>query len=120
MKKTLSIILAVILLLSAVAHIMSPGFYAPMIPSFIPVSLGNILATITEFTTAILLLIPKYRKWGGLSFMALMITFLPLHIWDMFRDVPIVGPQPLTTIRLVFQFAFIFAGWWIYKTSKVI
>ncbi|KXX66904.1 hypothetical protein AVL50_29810 [Flammeovirga sp. SJP92] len=115
MKKSLPIVLAIVLLLSAVAHLLSPEFYAPMIPGFIPVSLANLLATITELTTALLLFFPQYRKWGGLAFMFLMFAFLPLHIWDMFREDPVVGPQPLTSIRLFFQFVFIYVGWWIYK-----
>ncbi|WP_156152351.1 hypothetical protein [Flammeovirga sp. OC4] len=107
--------LAIVLLISAVAHLLIPEFYAPMIPSFISVELANILAAITEFITAVLLLIPSYKKWGGIAFMGLMVAFLPLHIWDMFRDDPVVGPQPITTIRLIFQFVFIYAGWWIFK-----
>ena len=117
MKKIPSYILALLLLASAIGHAIRPEFYAPMIPDFISVSLANILATIVEAAVGIMLLIPRYRKWGGLSFMALMIAFMPIHVWDLFRENPAIGAPPMPAIRLVFQFVLIYAGWWIYKSS---
>ena len=115
MKKVLSYLFAALLLTSAVAHVTSPEFYAPMIPEFISESFANIMSTITEFVVALLLIIPKYRKWGGLGFMILMLAFLPIHTWDLFRENPAVGEPPAPVIRFVFQFVLIYAGWWIYK-----
>ena len=42
-------------------------------------------------TVGVLLFIPKYRHWGGLGFCVLMLAFLPLHIWDLFKEQPAVG-----------------------------
>ncbi len=118
MKKVVSFILATILLLGAIAHIVRPEFYAPMIPEFIPMLLANILAAIAEAGAGIMLIIPKYRKWGGMSFMVLMIAFLPIHVWDFLRENPAIGAPPMPAIRLAFQFVLIYAGWWIYKSYK--
>ena len=115
MKKILPLLLGVIMLISTVGHIMNPDFYAAMIPDFIPAGLANILAAITEGITAILLFWPKYRRWGGLGFLILMIAFLPIHVWDLFREQPAIGPAPAPAIRLAFQFVLIYAGWWVFQ-----
>ena len=117
MKKIVPYTLALLLLASAIGHAIRPEFYAPMIPDFISVSLANILAIITEAAVGIMLIVPKYRKWGGLGFMALMIAFLPIHVWDLFRESPAIGAPPMPAIRLAFQFLLIYAGWWIYKSN---
>ncbi|MCP4520703.1 MAG: hypothetical protein GY827_03240 [Cytophagales bacterium] len=111
LKKVLSIIFGVLLILGGIGHIASPEFYSPMIPSFIPEWLANALAAISELIIGALLLLPKYRKQGWLLFMLLMIAFLPIHIWDAFKETPVIGPHPIPTIRIVFQFVFIFLGW---------
>ncbi len=121
MRKLLSYFFAAMLLLGAIAHIVMPEAYEPMIPEFIPSLLANILAAIAEAVVGIALIIPKYRKLGGLLFALLMLAFLPIHIWDLVREEPAIGPQPIPAIRVVIQFLLIYAGWWIYKkenTSK--
>ena len=100
MKNILSYVLGAILLISAVAHIFNPDFYAPMIPDFIPDGLANILTAIVEAGIGVMLFLPKYRRWGGLGFFILMIAFLPLHVWDLFKENSIVGPSPFPEIRL--------------------
>lgn len=115
MAAGLSFLFAVILLASAVGHVVAPDFYAPMIPDFIPEVLANVLATITEVAVAIALILPKYRAWGGLGFMLLMLAFLPIHVWDLFKDTPAIGSPAAAVVRLVIQFLMIYAGWWIWK-----
>ena len=118
MKNVLSYFLGAILLVSAVVHILNPDFYAAMIPNFIPAGLANILAAIVETVIGILLFLPKYRHWGGFCFFLLMLAFLPIHIWDLFKKHPAIGPSPAPEIRLVVQFLLIYAGWWIYRKTK--
>jgi uncharacterized membrane protein len=118
MKNILSYLFAVLLLVSAVAHIVNPDFYARLIPSFIPALFANLLSTIVEAPIAILLIIPKYRKIGALAFMGLMIAFLPLHIWDLFKEDPITITRTGGIIRLVLQFLLIYAGWWLSRDKK--
>lgn len=118
MKKIIPYLLGAILLAGAVGHIVNPDFYEPMIPSFIPSGLANILATILEAVIGVALFLPKYKHWGGLAFMLLMIAFLPLHVWDFFKENPAVGAHPAPAIRLAIQFVLIFAGWWVYKAFK--
>ncbi|MEL6562502.1 MAG: MauE/DoxX family redox-associated membrane protein [Bacteroidota bacterium] len=114
-KKILTIILGILMILGGIGHLLAPEAYAPMIPDFIPDQLANVLAFITEVATGLALIIPKYRKTGGLLFMGLMIAFLPLHVWDVFRENPAIGPFPAPIIRLVIQFLLIYVGWRIYR-----
>ena len=90
-----------------------------MIPDFIPERLGNVVTAIVEAVVGIFLFIPKYREWGGFGFFILMLAFLPIHIWDALKENPMVGPSPAPEIRLAVQVLFIYAGWWIYKKSKL-
>ena len=117
MKTILPYILAVFLLVSAGAHAINPEFYELMIPDFISKTLANGLAVVVEAGIGILLLLPQYRKYGGLGFLLLMIAFLPIHVWDLFRETPAIGPSPAPIIRLVLQFVLIYAGWYVFKTS---
>ena len=118
MKKVLPYILALIMLAGAVGHIFYPEFYEAMIPVFFPLSATNILAAIVEGATGIILLIPRYRRTGGLVFASLMFVFLPIHIWDLFKDEPAVGSHAAATIRLIIQFLLIYLGWRTWKPSK--
>jgi hypothetical protein len=47
-----------------------------------------------------------------------MLGFLPLHVWDMLKDISALGPSPFPEIRLVIQLLLIYIGWWIYKSYK--
>jgi len=116
-KLIIVFLLAAMMLLGAFNHIYTPETYSAFIPDFIPENIANILSTITEGIVGILLLIPKYRKWGGLGFFLLMIAFLPIHIWDLTKDTPAIGSTMAAIIRLGVQFLLIAAGWWIYKSS---
>ncbi len=40
-----------------------------------------------------------------------VLTFLPVHIADVFRETPAIGNHQAALIRLPFQFVFILWGW---------
>ena len=87
------------------------------LPSF-PLNVANILSTIAEAAIGIALLVPSLRKWGALGFLLLMIAFLPLHTWDLFREKPAMGSQTAAIIRFVIQLVVIYGGWWLYGQYK--
>ena len=118
MKKVLPYILSFMMLSGALGHIIAPQFYDPMIPEFFPKTLANIAATASELLVGILLLLPKYKHWGGLGFLLLMTGFLPIHIWDALRINPAIGQPPIPLIRIAFQFVLIYAGWWVFKIYR--
>jgi uncharacterized membrane protein len=119
MKKFTPIFLGVAMIFGALGHLAQPEIYAPLVPSFIPLLFANILATIAEAAIGIALVIPQTRKFGGIGFLALMIAFLPIHVWDFLKDQPFVGPKAIAGTRILIQFVLIYAGWWIYKKHSV-
>lgn len=117
MKKITAYVFAFIMLAAAVAHIVKPEIYEPMVPDFLPFQLANIFAIMTEAVIGIMLLIPKHRKYGGLAFTILMLIFLPIHVLDLFKEQPVIGSKLAAIIRLIVQFVFMYLGWWIYKNK---
>ncbi len=115
MKKVLAYLFGVMVLISAFNHIFAPESYSAMIPSFVSPLVANMLAAIAEFVIGIALFIPRFRAWGALLFTALMVAFLPIHIWDLVRENPAIGEPPAPIIRLVIQLLVIYAGYWLYK-----
>lgn len=115
MKKVLPYIFGVLMILGAIGHIVAPEAYAAFLPDFIPLTLANVLALIAEVVVGIALVVPKYRKMGALLFTILMLVFLPIHVWDLFKEVPAIGPSPAPEIRIVIQLLMIYGGWWLYK-----
>jgi uncharacterized membrane protein len=59
-----------------------PAFYFPLIPDYMSnKSLLNILSGIAEILLSIGLIVPATRKWACYGVIALLIAFLPTHIW---------------------------------------
>jgi len=118
MKKIILIFIAISMILGAVGHVASPEMYSALIPSFIPELIAHLFATIAELAIGLALIIPKFRKYGGLAFMILMIIFLPIHVWDMLKEEPFIGTKTIALVRIAVQVGMIYAGWWIYKKYK--
>lgn len=114
----LSYFLGIVLIVSGIAHLINPEMYAPLIPNFISESVANILAFIFEVAIGILLILPKYRHLGGLGFAILMLSFMPIHIWDYTKDTPFIGSKTRALIRIIVQVLLIYGGWYIYKLPK--
>lgn len=104
------------MIIAGANHFINPKFYASYMPSFFPKPLANIAAGIVEIAIGVLLFIPHTRSWAGLAFMLLMVIFLPLHIWDAFKEKPAIGSKAVALIRLVLQFVLIAYGWHIWLT----
>ncbi len=118
MKNVSSIFIAIIMILGAAGHVAFPEMYSALIPSFIPEFTAHLFALIAELTIGLALIIPKFRKYGGLAFMILMIIFLPIHVWDMLKEEPFIGTKTIALVRIAVQVVLIYAGWWIYKKYK--
>ncbi|MEC5158365.1 MauE/DoxX family redox-associated membrane protein [Chryseobacterium sp. MP_3.2] len=122
-KKTifnvLSIIFGIVLLGAAYNHIVNAEMYTAMVPQFIPLLFADVFAVVSEAVVGILLLVPKTRKYGAIGFTLLMIIFLPLHIWDVFRvenqENPLVKSMNVAVIRLVMQLMVIALGFYMFK-----
>jgi len=115
LRITLFILFGLFLLFGAYNHIAKPAFYTAFVPPFIPENLANILAAVAEGVVGIALLIPQTRTLGALGFTLMMIVFLPIHIWDLFRAQPAIGSFNAAVVRVMIQLLVIYAGWWLWK-----
>jgi uncharacterized membrane protein len=83
MLKKISLVLLVILFAAAgINHFVHEDFYYPIIPPYFtnPVFI-NIAAGIVEIVAAILLIFPFTRKYGTYLIVAMLIGFIPAHIY---------------------------------------
>ncbi len=112
------LLIAAMMLYGAYNHVANPSFYNGFIPNFFPKLIVNYASALVELIIGILILIPHYRKLGSLYFIALMIAFIPIHIWDLLKDVPAIGSKRAAIIRIAVQFIFIAMGYFVLKKSK--
>ncbi len=117
-----SILLAVLMLVSGVSHLWNPKFYLPIVPSFLPFPLAVVyLSGMVELLLGVvtLFLNQKYTKYGLFGIFVLMLVFLPLHFTDALRDQPVIGSSTVAYIRLFFQFVLIWLAWKSYKFTSI-
>ncbi|MEL6189631.1 MAG: hypothetical protein AAFU79_33825 [Myxococcota bacterium] len=116
-RTVLSYLFAVLLGLGALGHVVNPEFYAPMVPAPIPLVLANVLSTVVEGALALLIIWPATRRWGVIGFTALMVAFMPIHLWDLVRETPAVGSHAAAWVRLALQILLIGLGAWVARLS---
>lgn len=114
----LSLFYALLMIAGAIGHVVSPDFYAPLVPEPIPLWFANIASTVVEGLLGVLLLVPKTRRLGAIGFTALMIAFVPIHVWDALKEQPAVGSHTAAAIRLVVQALFIAGGVWLERRLR--
>jgi len=114
----LSVLFGLILLAGAAGHIAAPEFYAGFIPEPIPHWLANGFAVVVEGAIGIGLFLPRLRARAGLAFAALMIGFLPLHLWDALKEAPAIGSHTAAYVRIVIQLLLIAGGVAIFKAKS--
>lgn len=100
-----------------VNHFIRPNPYLKIIPQFFPVPLLIVyLSGLVEIALGAGLLLNKsLASKAAFGIFTLMIIFLPLHIWDMFRDTPAIGSHTLAYIRFPLQLLFIYLAYKVYK-----
>lgn len=106
-------LLALFITYAGVQHFLNPVFFTKVIPPFLMDYAMPIvyISGVIEIAIGLLMFTNKYQKIGSLSFMWLMLFFLPLHIWDVFAENPFTGNQQNALIRLVLQFVLIGLPW---------
>ncbi|WP_296705882.1 MauE/DoxX family redox-associated membrane protein [Algoriphagus sp.] len=114
-KKIIGIILALLLLLSGIAHFMNPEFYFPLIPDYFPKPIINHLAGIVEILLGIGVFIPSLRKKALFGIFILMIIFLPIHILDALKENPAIGTKTVALVRIAIQLVLIYLPWFAMK-----
>ncbi len=115
LKIILRYLFAVLMILAGVNHFLKPTGYLPFVPDFLPQMAIVYLSGIVEIAVGLAVFIPKYRHWGTLGILILMLVFLPLHTLDFFSQNPAIGSHQAAVIRLPIQFVLIAWAWFIHK-----
>ncbi len=68
--------------LAGINHFISPNFYLPLIPPYLPSPIGiNIVSGIVEVIFAILLIFKGTQKWAVHGIILMLIAFIPSHVY---------------------------------------
>lgn len=111
MTRALTGVVAVVMLAGGAAHFFRADQFVPLVPSFLPA--GPVIAAtgLLQLAIGLAALWPGTRRLAGLSFAALCLAYLPLHLWDFVRPDPVFAPVGAAVVRVVVQLLFIGAGW---------
>lgn len=120
-KKTSLIVLSLFYIGAGINHFWHPKGYLDLIPPYFPHhSLLNIISGFAEITGGILIIIPVTRKIAAYLIIALLIAFIPAHIFLIQQKGCVSNrlcvPEWIAWVRL-FPFQFVFM-WWAWKTYK--
>jgi uncharacterized membrane protein len=81
-KRTLLISFVLFYVLAGTYHFVNPQFYLDLIPPYIPFPTAvNYLSGAIEISLGLLALSKAHRKWAAYGIMAMLIAFLPAHIY---------------------------------------
>lgn len=106
------VFLIFIMIFGGVQHFIKPEFYIPFVPSFLPCNMCIIyLSGVVEIALGVLLVFNRFAQIAAMGIFLLLISFLPIHVWDLFSETPAIGSFKAAIIRLPFQFIFIFMAW---------
>jgi uncharacterized membrane protein len=82
LKKAALYIFALFFIAAGINHFVNPAFYLPLIPPYFPFpETINIVSGVLEIVAGGLLLFPTYRAWGGWLIVAMMLAFIPSHVY---------------------------------------
>ena len=105
---------------AGINHFWHAQGYIDLIPPYFPWHpLLNIVSGVLEITGSILMIIPHTRKYSAILITALLIAFIPAHIY-LIQMHGCVSPKMCTTnfiawVRLPLQVVLI---WWAWKTYR--
>lgn len=99
-------------------HFVNTDFYVGFVFSPLPPVPVILLTGAIEVAIGLAVLLPKTRALAGLFFALLCTAYMPLHIWDLFRDDPMIAPLLAAIIRIFVQVIFIGTGWLVWKRNR--
>ena len=117
-EKIWTISLALLMTVAGIAHFLVTRKYLPIVPRILPNrTLIVLFSGIIELAAGIGLFFPFVRKEAAFTILLLMIGFLPLHTWDLFRERPAISPRWLAAVRLGLQFLLIHWAWRVWRAN---
>ncbi len=116
-KSILTIVFGIFMILGGVAHFLNPEYYNEFIPDFLSEVVVNYASGLLEVALGVGCFLPAYRSKATLGILILMIAFLPLHVWDVFKESPAMGSHTAALIRLPLQVVLILWAWFIHARN---
>lgn len=122
MKKIIVKVVSVAYILAGLYHFINPAFYEPFFPPYL-VEFGstlNILAGVAEVGLGFFLLVEQTRKIAAYGLMAMLMAFIPAHIY-MIQEAPFYlnsfyVTKKIAWLRLLVLHPFlILLVWWLRK-----
>lgn len=106
--------LSVFWVVAGVNHFVSPDFYVPMMPPYLPGHLELVyLSGVFEILGGVLVLVPRVRAMAGWGLVALLLAIFPANIHMAIS--PELFPDMSTSVlyaRLPFQAVFLAWAYW--------
>ena len=118
-KYILIIISSIFYVLVGIKHFIDPNFFLAIVPPYLPYHLELVyISGLFEILFGVMILFPKYRYWGSVGLIILLIAVFPANIY-LFQSVEaqraIGATQEIATWRLPVQGIFILVAYWIRK-----
>jgi uncharacterized membrane protein len=113
--------IAVVVLLmigGGIAHLASPGSFTGFVFAPLPPTATVLVAGVVQLLIGVAALFPSARARAGLAFAALCLAYVPLHVWDLIRDDPMIAPYPVAVVRVFLQLVFVWMGWRVWNSSS--
>jgi uncharacterized membrane protein len=118
-KYILIIISSIFYVIVGIKHFIDPNFFLAIVPPYLPYHLELVYVSgLFEILFGVMILFPKYRYWGSVGLILLLIAVFPANIY-LFQSVEaqkaIGATQEIATWRLPVQGIFILVAYWIRK-----
>lgn len=114
--------LVVFYFVAGLNHFRDPDFYLKLIPPYLPFPEWiNILAGVIEIGFSVLLINPKTRNWAVYGIIAMLIAFIPSHIYAIqlpqFQFGTFEVPMWIIWLRLIVIHPLLILWVWLHRTK---
>ncbi|MFM8913759.1 MAG: MauE/DoxX family redox-associated membrane protein [Flammeovirgaceae bacterium] len=123
MKTTLFFVMVAFYLIAGINHFVNPKAYYGLFPPYLKqyALQLNVAAGVAEVALALLLFFPSVRPFAGYGIIAMLVAFIPAHIYMIQKgDFPMFGftvTPAISVVRLV-VFQPLLAYWAYYVAIK--
>lgn len=122
MKKIALYVLSIAYFFAGLNHFINPAFYTPFFPPYLQewTAILNTLAGIAEILLAVLLLSTSTKKIAIYGLIAMLLAFIPAHVYMIQKAPFMLGTFHVTTtvawLRLVILHPLLILwAWWLRK-----
>ncbi len=118
-KYILIIISSVFYVIVGIKHFIDPNYFLAIVPPYLPYHLELVyISGLFEVVFGLMILIPKYRYWGSIGLILLLVAVFPANIYlaqNTEAQEAIGATQDIASWRLPVQGIFIWIAYWIRK-----